>query len=127
MADARKSSTQLSRPDPTRAIQDLPPAGAPNSAGFPALFGGSPSDRSGKLCRVRRPSGDGPENLMARLEFATLTRTITADALAHPTDLGPTLAKRREKLDEWTSRNRRPIDKAFVHSIFNRDHPGTVR
>jgi len=31
---------------------------------------------------------------MARLELATLTRTITADALAHPTDLGPMLAKR---------------------------------
>ena len=22
--------------------------------------------------------------------------------------------------------NRRPIDRAFVHSIFNRDHPGTA-
>ena len=31
---------------------------------------------------------------MARLELATLTRTITADALAHPTDLGPMLARR---------------------------------
>jgi len=31
---------------------------------------------------------------MARLETATLTRTITADALAHPNDLGPMLAKR---------------------------------
>jgi anti-sigma regulatory factor (Ser/Thr protein kinase) len=31
---------------------------------------------------------------MARLELATLTRTITADALAHPSDLGPMLARR---------------------------------
>ena len=31
---------------------------------------------------------------MARLELSKLTRTITADALAHPTDLGPVLAKR---------------------------------
>ena len=31
---------------------------------------------------------------MARLDIATLTRTITADALAHPTDLAPTLAQR---------------------------------
>ena len=31
---------------------------------------------------------------MARIELATLTRTITADVLAHPTDLGPMLAKR---------------------------------
>ena len=31
---------------------------------------------------------------MARLDFASLTRTITADALAHPTDLAPMLAQR---------------------------------
>jgi anti-sigma regulatory factor (Ser/Thr protein kinase) len=31
---------------------------------------------------------------MPRLELATLTRTITADSLAHPHDLGPMLAKR---------------------------------
>lgn len=31
---------------------------------------------------------------MARLDFSTLTRTITADALTHPTDLGPMLARR---------------------------------
>jgi anti-sigma regulatory factor (Ser/Thr protein kinase) len=31
---------------------------------------------------------------MARLELSTLTRTITADALAHPKDLGPVLAGR---------------------------------
>jgi anti-sigma regulatory factor (Ser/Thr protein kinase) len=31
---------------------------------------------------------------MSRLELATLTRTITADALAHPNDLGPMLAQR---------------------------------
>jgi anti-sigma regulatory factor (Ser/Thr protein kinase) len=31
---------------------------------------------------------------MSRLEITALTRSITADALAHPTDLGPVLAKR---------------------------------
>jgi len=38
----------------------------------------------------------------------------------------PTLAERRKKLPEFQARNRRPIDRAFVHSIFTRDHPGTA-
>ena len=37
----------------------------------------------------------------------------------------PTLVERTKKLDQWKSMNRRPIDRAFVRSIFNRDHPGT--
>jgi pimeloyl-ACP methyl ester carboxylesterase len=35
----------------------------------------------------------------------------------------PTLEQRRKKLPEFTANKRRPIDRAFVHSIFNRDHP----
>jgi len=38
----------------------------------------------------------------------------------------PTLAERRKRLPEFSAKNRRPIDRAFVHSIFNRDHPGTA-
>jgi pimeloyl-ACP methyl ester carboxylesterase len=38
----------------------------------------------------------------------------------------PTLAERAKKLPEFRARNRRPIDRAFVHSIFNRDHPGSA-
>jgi pimeloyl-ACP methyl ester carboxylesterase len=33
---------------------------------------------------------------------------------------------RRKKLAQFAATNRRPIDKAFVHSIFDRDHPGTA-
>ena len=36
----------------------------------------------------------------------------------------PTLAERKKKLPEFQSKNRRPIDRAFVRSIFDRDHPG---
>jgi pimeloyl-ACP methyl ester carboxylesterase len=36
----------------------------------------------------------------------------------------PTLDERRKKLPEFRSKNRRPIDRDFVRSIFNRDHPG---
>src|SRR4029079_561129 len=35
----------------------------------------------------------------------------------------PTLEQRRKKLPEFTARKRRPIDRAFVYSIFERDHP----
>ena len=31
-----------------------------------------------------------------------------------------------KKLPEFKAKNRRPIDKAFIHSIFDRDHPGTA-
>ena len=38
----------------------------------------------------------------------------------------PTLEHRKKKLPEFLARNRRPIDRPFVHSIFQRDHPGTA-
>ena len=38
----------------------------------------------------------------------------------------PTLEQRAKRLPEFQAKNRRPIDRAFVHSIFERDHPGTA-
>jgi len=35
----------------------------------------------------------------------------------------PTLEQRRKKLPEFLAKKRRPIDRAFVYSIFERDHP----
>ena len=35
----------------------------------------------------------------------------------------PTLEQRRKKLPEFTTNKRRPIDRKFVYSIFERDHP----
>jgi alpha-beta hydrolase superfamily lysophospholipase len=37
----------------------------------------------------------------------------------------PTLIARRRNLAKWRASNSRPIDRAFFHTIFNRDHPGT--
>jgi hypothetical protein len=37
-----------------------------------------------------------------------------------------TLENRRKKLPDFPAGRRRPIDKAFVYAIFNRDHSGTV-
>jgi pimeloyl-ACP methyl ester carboxylesterase len=51
---------------------------------------------------------------------------LALDATVWTGEGSPTLAERRKKLPEFSSKNRRPIDRAFVHSIFNRDHPGTA-
>jgi pimeloyl-ACP methyl ester carboxylesterase len=51
---------------------------------------------------------------------------LALDAMVWTGDGSPTLAERRKKLPEFVAKNRRPIDKAFVYSIFNRDHPGTA-
>ena len=51
---------------------------------------------------------------------------LALDAFVWTGEGSPTLVERRKKLPEYASKNRRPIDRAFVHSIFNRDHPGTA-
>ena len=51
---------------------------------------------------------------------------LALDAFVWTGEGSPTLAERRKKLPEFSSKNRRPIDRAFVHSIFTRDHPGTA-
>jgi alpha-beta hydrolase superfamily lysophospholipase len=51
---------------------------------------------------------------------------IALDAFVWTGEGSPTLAQRRKKLPEFLAKNRRPIDRAFVHSIFQRDHPGTA-
>jgi pimeloyl-ACP methyl ester carboxylesterase len=51
-------------------------------------------------------------------------KRLALDAFVWTGEGSPTLEERRKKLPQWRSANRRPIDRAFVHSIFNRDHPG---
>jgi len=51
---------------------------------------------------------------------------LALDAFVWTGEGSPTLAERKKKLPEFQAKNRRPIDRAFVHSIFNRDHPGTA-
>jgi len=51
---------------------------------------------------------------------------LALDAFVWTGEGSPTLEQRRKKLAEFRAKNRRPIDRAFVHSIFNRDHPGTA-
>jgi pimeloyl-ACP methyl ester carboxylesterase len=51
---------------------------------------------------------------------------LALDAFVWTGEGSPTLAERRKRLPEFQSKHRRPIDRAFVHSIFDRDHPGTA-
>ena len=51
---------------------------------------------------------------------------IALDAFVWTGEGSPTLEQRKKKLPEFLAKNRRPVDRAFVHSIFQRDHPGTA-
>jgi pimeloyl-ACP methyl ester carboxylesterase len=51
---------------------------------------------------------------------------LALDAFVWTGQGSPTLEQRRQRLPEYKAANRRPIDRAFVHSIFTRDHPGSA-
>ena len=48
---------------------------------------------------------------------------LALDAFVWTGEGAPTLEARRKKLPEFIAKKRRPIDRAFVYSIFERDHP----
>ncbi len=49
---------------------------------------------------------------------------LALDAFVWTGEGSPTLEERRKKLPQFLKMKRRPIDRAFMHSIFERDHPG---
>ncbi len=49
---------------------------------------------------------------------------LALDAFVWTGEGSPTLEERRKKLPQFLNMKRRPIDRAFVRSIFERDHPG---
>jgi pimeloyl-ACP methyl ester carboxylesterase len=51
---------------------------------------------------------------------------LALDAFVWTGEGSPTLAERKKRLPEFKAKQRRPIDRAFVRSIFTRDHPGTA-
>jgi pimeloyl-ACP methyl ester carboxylesterase len=53
-------------------------------------------------------------------------RRLALDAFVWTGEGSPTLEERKKKLPQFQAMKRRPIDRAFVHSIFDRDHPGTA-
>ena len=53
-------------------------------------------------------------------------KRVALDAFVWTGEGSPTLENRRKKLPEFLASKRRPIDREFVYSIFNRDHPDTT-
>jgi pimeloyl-ACP methyl ester carboxylesterase len=53
-------------------------------------------------------------------------RRLALDAFVWTGEGSPTLDERKKKLPQFINVHRRPIDRQFVHSIFERDHPGTA-
>jgi pimeloyl-ACP methyl ester carboxylesterase len=51
---------------------------------------------------------------------------LALDAFVWTGEGSPTLEERKKRLAQFLDVNRRPIDRKFVHSIFERDHPGTA-
>jgi pimeloyl-ACP methyl ester carboxylesterase len=51
---------------------------------------------------------------------------LALDAMVWTGEGSPTLAERRKKLPDLIGKNRRPMTKAFIHSVFDRDHPDTA-
>jgi pimeloyl-ACP methyl ester carboxylesterase len=80
---------------------------------------------AGKLLVYGISSGALKAALFAQQHPERVAR-IALDAMVWTGEGSPTLEQRRKRLDEFKAKNRRPIDRAFVHSIFNRDHPGTA-
>lgn len=78
---------------------------------------------AGKLMVYGISSGALKAALFAERHPERVAR-LALDAFVWTGEGSPTLAERKKKLPEFLARNQRPIDRAFVHSIFNRDHPG---
>ena len=55
-----------------------------------------------------------------------LVARVALDAMVWTGEGSPTLEQRRKRLPEFIGKNRRPMDKAFIHSVFDRDHPDTA-
>ncbi len=53
-------------------------------------------------------------------------KRLALDAFVWTGEGSPTLEERRKKLPEYRATNRRPIDRAFLRTIFTRDHPGAA-
>jgi len=79
----------------------------------------------GKLLVYGSSSGGLRAGLFAQRHPERVAR-LALDALVWTGEGSPTLAERRKRLAQFRASNRRPIDRAFIHSIFTRDHPGTT-
>ena len=81
--------------------------------------------RSGPLLVYGISSGALRAALFAQRHPEMVAR-LALDAHVWTGKGSPTLEQRAKRLPEFQAKNRRPIDRAFVRSIFERDHPGTA-
>jgi pimeloyl-ACP methyl ester carboxylesterase len=56
----------------------------------------------------------------------TRVKRLALDAFVYTGEGSPTLEERKKKLPQFKASATRPIDRKFVHSIFERDHAGTA-
>ncbi len=80
---------------------------------------------AGKLLVYGISSGALKAALFAQRHPERVAR-LALDAFVWTGEGSPTLADRKKRLPEYVAVNRRPINEAFVQSIFSRDHPGTA-
>ena len=80
---------------------------------------------AGKLLVYGISSGALKAALFAERHPERVAR-LALDAFVWTGEGSPTLAERKKLLPEYITVNRRPINEAFVKSIFTRDHPGTA-
>jgi len=94
-------------------------------------------DLTAATAYIQEYSGSGPMHMYGissgALRAAAFTERhpervarLALDAFVWTGEGSPTLADRSKKLPEFRASTRRPIDYAFVQSIFNRDHPDCV-
>ena len=81
--------------------------------------------RIASFCTYGISSGALRAALFAQMHSERVAR-LALDAFVWMGVGSPTLEQRRKKLLEFLAHKRRPIDRAFVHSIFERDHPDTA-
>ena len=62
----------------------------------------------------------------SRSAIRTWSRGSRSTPMVWTGEGSPTLVERSKRLPEFLAKNRRPIDRKFVRSIFERDHPGTA-
>ena len=75
---------------------------------------------------VRHLVGRAARRAVRAAPSRTACKRLALDAHVWTGEGSPTLVERRKKLPEFLKTKRRPIDRKFVRSIFERDHPGTA-